>query len=212
MGTTFFTTKIPIISSTITYRLELIKKNEFCDFLNQARKLTVYIMSQILFGKDFFEKINFAKYKTEDGYEQISHFCTIFPKTVQDLEEEQYEFKAHLFQYLAENSAINPFKRNMYNVCELWRILTDFVNISSDRESIYSILKSTEEYSNNQAFHDCISMLFSAYETIPHALCTILYQTRKDEEIYSQLKKYFQHLNESFFKVDGELIKENIDN
>ena len=211
LGVSFFTNNIPTISDVITRRLDSIKRDEYVDFLTQMRFLTLHIMSQLLFGKEFFERISYARYRNPDKYVSHKHFFDVYPQISKDLEDEQFNWKSHYFPFLAQNSVIDPHKRNSYNICELWRIITEHVNISKDSGSLISILSGNNETSKMQWIHDLQALLQQAYDTIPHALCSILYLIKKNEEYYDKIKKDLKHLEYKFEKPDGNYLKSEID-
>ncbi|CAI2366723.1 unnamed protein product [Moneuplotes crassus] len=211
LGVSFFLSKMPLIASLILRRVNTIRRDELVDFLKYSQMITLEIMCHMLFGEDFQEKINYAHYRHADGYVETCSYFTLFPRILEDSEAQRDDIKAHMFQFLSKNYAIDPFKRNMYNITEMMRILTDFTNISTDKNSMYKILSNSEDYSQYEAFVECVSFLFASAETLPHAMCSILYQVRKSEQIYLKLKQDLRHLEDNFKQVDAEHLKEQLD-
>lgn len=112
------------------------------------------MMCRLLFGDDFVEKINIAKFKTKEGYVDYRHFFEIFPKVCKDISDEKYMLKTYVLEYPAKHSFVEPYATNLYNISECWRVLQDFVNNSKDQTSVYKRLANSGEVPPQQVFND----------------------------------------------------------
>ena len=161
---------------------------EFIDFTDEVKQMVLKITMKIFYGYDYFQRVNIANYKTKQGYLDYIHFMDLFPKVLNDLDEEENSIKRFLLSYPAKKWLIEPYLTNFHNVTELWRILNDFVENTDDENSTYRAVMNSGEVDKNLLFSDFLSFVISSYITLPYAIWNFMLLMKKHPEVLLKVR------------------------
>lgn len=137
------------------------------DLIPEMYKLTLIVISSILLGRDFDEKIRMMKYTHQNGEVEEMTLYKFFPLLGKDLMAALEMPLNLLFPSLIRNNIGNVNKTNMKNIQEWRATFMDFLAVTTDEESCYKqILREHPEYDMDDLFNDLQGMLFDGYETL----------------------------------------------
>lgn len=164
------------------------------NFIPLINKFTLSVISQILIGKDFDEKMKTMKYTNQDGTVNEMDFYQFFPKLGKDLMA-ALEMPLNLcFPFLIRNNIGKVNKINYNNICEFRQTLKNFLNETTDEESCYKmIMREHPDYPYEDLFNDLQGYLFDGYETLSDTFCSTLYFLNRNprclEKVRNELKE-----------------------
>mmetsp|Transcript_29469 Transcript_29469/g.29089 ORF Transcript_29469/g.29089 Transcript_29469/m.29089 type:complete len:326 (-) Transcript_29469:616-1593(-) len=137
------------------------------DFIPEMYKLTLIVISSILLGRDFDEKIRMMNYTHLNGEVEVITLYKFFPQLGKDLMAALEMPLNLLFPTLIRNNIGNVNKTNMKNIQEWRATFHDFLAVTTDEESCYKvILRDHPEYNKEDLFNDLQGFLFDGYETL----------------------------------------------
>mmetsp|Transcript_19063 Transcript_19063/g.16897 ORF Transcript_19063/g.16897 Transcript_19063/m.16897 type:complete len:326 (+) Transcript_19063:12-989(+) len=137
------------------------------DFLPTMYKMTLTVISSILLGKDFDEKIRMMTYTHTDGTSEQMDVYVFFPKLGKDLMAALEMPINLLFPTLIRNNIGKINSTNMKNIQEFRSAFQDFLDITTDEDSCYKmILRDYPQYNYKDLFNDLQGFLFDGYETL----------------------------------------------
>ena len=194
IGLNFSSRYISLMLEHAKILMDKWKEGDTIDFIPAINKLTLTVISSILMGKDFDEKMRVMKYTHLDGTEEIIDIYAFFPRLGKDLMAAiQMPFNL-LFPFLIRNNLTHVNKVNYKNIVEFRQALKDFLKATTDEESCYKqILRDIPDYDFEDLFNDLQGFLFDGYETLSDCFCRTLYFLNKYPEcgtkVRAELKK-----------------------
>jgi len=149
------------------------KEGDQHNFIPAINKLTLTVISSILMGKDFDEKMRKLTYTSLDGTTKIVDIYYFFPILGRDLMDALQKPINLLFPVLIRKNLGKINKVNYANICEFRQALKDFLFASTDSDSCYAQIKRDyPEYSFEDLFNDLMGFLFDGYETLSECFST----------------------------------------
>jgi len=137
------------------------------DFIPAMYKMTLTVISSILIGKDFDEKMRIMNYTNLDGTITKMDIYKFFPQLGKDLMAALEMPMNLLFPTLVRNNIGHVNKTNMKNIQEFRQTFQDFLDITTDEDSCYKmILRDYPDYKYEDLFNDLQGFLFDGYETL----------------------------------------------
>lgn len=94
-----------------------------------------------------------------------------------------------IFPWLVSYDIGRTNKINTDNSNEIARVLREFLERSTDLDSVYSRVLKAGAASKEEVFADIMSFLFGGHETISRALTTAMYVIKKFPDVTSRLRK-----------------------
>lgn len=158
-------------------------------FEEEVSKMTFSIVTAILFGSDFNEKVGVCEYIDTKGATSVMKFDEFYPKLVEDLMKTLANPVGILFPVTVDYNLCEPFKTNQKNISELWRVLSTYFKESSDRSSVYHKIIGEHGISEAEAFRDIISLLFAGHDTTAHSFVSAVYFLKKNPSTYTKVKE-----------------------
>ena len=223
LSTNFCSTHIETILNAIDTKIDQIEVGDHVNF-NDILKMTSFsIMCKILFGSDFEEnKPNGLYINPETFEESYLGFDEMYYKISRDELRFYTGTVGNLLPTLAYNNLINPFRTSQKNINEARRVILEFCRNSSDKKSIFNVLKSRSSaefkesdevnqdwISDEECVMDAMLMLFAGYDSVSYSIISLLYQLKMNP---SKLEKLKMALEESrIFEVDKLELNERKD-
>jgi cytochrome P450 len=160
------------------------------NFIPAMYKLTLTVISSILIGKDFDEKMRLMTYTYLDGTQESMDIYSFFPKLGKDLMAALEMPINLLFPTLIRNNIGNVNKTNMKNIQEFRQAFKDFLNVTEDENSCYKLIKREfPDYDDEDLFNDLQGFLFDGYETLADTFCTTVYFMSKHPHLLEKVRK-----------------------
>ena len=143
LSTNFCSTHIETILNAIDTKIDQIEVGDHVNF-NDILKMTSFsIMCKILFGSDFEENKPKGLYINPETFEEsYLGFDEMYYKISRDELRFYTGTVGNLLPTLAYNNLINPFRTSQKNINEARRVILEFCRNSSDKKSIFNVLKS----------------------------------------------------------------------
>jgi cytochrome P450 len=205
IGLNFSSRYINLMIEKSKILMDTWKDGDHFDFIPQVYKLTLNVISCILMGKDFNEKMPLIKYTHLDGREETMDFYTIFPRLGKDLMAAMQIPYNLLFPTLIRNNIFHVNQVNYKNIQAYRDAVKQFLKTTTDEESCYKqIMKEHPDYDFEEMFNDLQGFLFDGYETISDTFCTTLYFLKQNEEAE---KKTRDELKKLGFTSDNKLVE-----
>ena len=153
----------------------------------ELNKITLRIISKILFGRDF-NNINKCTYiSPKDHSVQELSFEDCYFKYAKEGFEAQFSLIGNMLPAVANSGIIDPFKTINQNKQTLEAALEDFWKCSTDPSSTYNRVKASSVFSEFDLFKDMVSLLYAAYDTSSHGIGSTLYFLHKYPETLGKL-------------------------
>ena len=191
---------IGMMLQTVDKHIDQLKVGDLVNFSQIVKNTSLMIMCKILFGEDIEDNMPTGLYIDPETFEQ-SHmrFDEMYPKVTADEFRYYTGFVANFFPTLAYNNLINPHKTSRKNIDECTRIIREFCQKSTDKDSVYNLLKSynssgKDMISEEEHIMDVMVMLFAGFDTSSYAIISLLYQLKMNPD---KLEKLRRELDES---------------
>jgi len=124
---------IPCILDAIGSKVKQWKVGKSYDLLDEIADATFTIISVILFGKNVHEEIGDMEYvNIKTGEIEKLKFNKFFTQLSGDVMSVRFNFKTVFLPFLYDYDLTSPFNTNKRNILEMWRVLRDYLNKSSD--------------------------------------------------------------------------------
>ena len=180
---------IPLMHEITMKKRETMKMKREVNFLSEMINLTVEIFANILFGNDVGSLLEIPHpYETPEG--TVSHIPILeyFGKIGQDLINEFYNPLTMILPIVSDYEFIDPYKKNRRNFLVYQNALKKMAENSQDKSSLWSQMKSMNEFTQVEIFWDLQLFLLGGGVTSSHSLVTILYYLKK----YPSIKEKFE--------------------
>lgn len=159
------------------------------DFIPTMYKLTLTVISSILLGNDFDEKMRIMTYTHLDGTQEQMDIYKFFPRLGKDLMAALEMPINLLFPFLIRKNIGNVNKTNMKNITEFRNTFQDFLDITTDENSCFKIIKRDfPDYNDADLFNDLQGFLFDGYETLADTICTTVYFLGRNPEVLKKVR------------------------
>lgn len=122
-----------------------------------------------------------------------------------------YSLSSMLFPILNRRNLFKPHPINMANCRELRRVLTEFLDSSSDKDSVYSQIKNSGNFTEEELVVDILTFLMAGHETSSITVISTLYFLHKFPETLSKLKKELENFPVHRGDFDKELYSKLLD-
>ena len=180
IGLNFASRYISLMLEHAKILMDQWKVGDEFNFIPIIYKLTLRVISCILLGKDFDEKMKQMVYTNYDGTTETYDFYTFFPRLGKDLMATAQKPLNLLFPTLIRNNIMHENKVNYKNILAFRQALKDFLSVTSDTESCYrQIQREYPEYNSEDLFNDLQGFLFDGYETLSDCICTTIFFLKK---------------------------------
>ena len=204
MGINFASQYIPMIIQTVDNWARDVKFNVSLNLSNEMGKITFRIITKILFGKDI-DKLGSINYVSPfDGREEKLRLEDFYSKIGYDQFRAYLSPKGKIFGFLANLNLVEPYKTNSRNIQELCKVLRNFVNVSTDKESVYQKIISLNTLDIEDVFKDMVFLLFAGFDTTSKAVSSTLYLLKKYPETMKKLKSALDTSGILKLKFDDE--------
>ena len=154
IGINFASRYIPTMIECLHKQMKKWKLNTELDFSSEISQATFNVMAIILFGNDFHDTIGKPKYTHLDGKTEDLEFCEFMNRIGGDLVKGYYSLGSMIFPILNSKNLCKPHTINIKNCAELRRVLNEFLDTTKDSESVYSQIKSIQDYDSNELLVD----------------------------------------------------------
>jgi cytochrome P450 len=170
--------------------LDKVERNVEVNMMPKLGKITFSIMAKILYGDDTEEVLNRpVQYENAKGVIEEISFDDLYYKVTYDLIMEFFHPIAILFPILDQKLLCNPFKRNYNNLITMKNTMRTLIAESKDKNSVLSILKGMNEFSEEDIFNDLILFMAAGTETSSHVLTSAMYFLKKYPDVFNKLKQ-----------------------
>ena len=186
---------IGMMLQTVDKNIDQLKVGDLVNFNQIVKNTSLMIMCKILFGLDFEDNMPAGNYINPDTFEQSKlKFDELFSKVVADEFTYYTGFVANFFPTLAYNNLINPHKTSQKNIDECRKVIQEFCQNSTDKDSVYNLLKSSnsseeDSMSEKDCIMDLMVMLFTGFDTTSYAVISSLYQLKMNPDKLEKLRK-----------------------
>ena len=213
---------IPMVIEKLDALSESWKENEFINFSHEITSLTFDIITMILFGKDVRTKIGQINYTKTNGEIVQYDLMHYFHELVEDLEITSFQPINKVFPFLEAYELTVAHKALKSNIENLWSVLLDYLNHSDDKESVYHKIMSKFQSSNftdvknvvydaKLVLMDMITFYIAGYDPISHALCSLLYNIKKNDHVFNKLSEEITEKYHIKDKHDYKSIRNTLD-
>ena len=199
--------------SKIESKITSWKENQWLNLNEELSDSTLDIMSSIIFAKNINEKIGSFTYIKPNGNEVQLEYIKMFKQVIQDNLKSAINPLTFLLPFLEKYSLCKPFTTIKKNSIELRNKLQKFLDDNPDESSVYEQLVSEYKVDKTQALYDIIILSFAGYDTVSHAICSVIYYMKANPKSLEKLKSEFDKIginqHSDFSKSE---VKEKIQN
>ena len=190
IGINFCSKYIPMMIKTIDKVLQSCPLNKEIDLTHIFTSTTFEIITKIFFGQDITDKMDKIEYVCPiSGKKSMLKFQEFYPKIAVDEFEAYIDPKGKIIPFLAKYKLIEPFKTNARNVRTCYKALSDYLDTSLDKDSVYYILYSSGKFTKHECVMDALMMLFAGFDTSSHLLSATINLLKKNPEKHAKLMK-----------------------
>ena len=187
IGLNYSSRYISLIVENAKTQMDKWKEGSTINLIESINKITLTVISSIILGRDFDEKMKLMKYTNLDGSEEMLDFYSFFPRLSNSLIRAVQIPINLLFPFLIKSNLTRINKINFKNILAFRQGLKDFLCVTTDFESWYKqILSEHPEYNYEDLFKDLQGFLFDGYETMSKCFCSTVYFLQKWH--HSQIK------------------------
>ena len=187
IGLNYASRYIPKMIESMTSLIDKWKEGEWMNLNKEISDMTFDIICSILFGMDINDKIETCNHLSLDGTITQMKFAEFFPRIIEDIMQSVQLPLGLMFPFLIDYDLIEPFKTIQKNADECRRVVNNFLETSSDKQSVFRKLVDEHGISEDEALQDIIALLFAGHDTTSHGIVSALYFLKKNPEVYQKL-------------------------
>jgi cytochrome P450 len=160
------------------------------DFQHEMSGITFNIFCKVLFGNDVQNLIDQTlPFDIGDGSTKEISMQEYFIRNCNDYLEEYYNPLATMFPILSSKGLYKQFGINDKNYLTFCNAMRDMLKKSKDKDSIFSLIRESGEFSEEDIFADLLGFMFAGTETSSHSLTAAFYYLKKHPHVLAKVKK-----------------------
>jgi cytochrome P450 len=190
IGLNFASKYIPLMLKKMSKYSGIWKEGEWIDFGKEIKCVTFEIITEILFGQEVKDKIGKIRYKDFNGKVTEKDLQDFFMTLSIDTFKAASSIKSVMFPFLIHNNWLAPNNIVHENWQILWTKLRSFLSTPSQdgHKSVYAqVLEMDKSIDKELLMKDMILFYFAGHDTSSHALSSLLYFSRKSQQVYDKL-------------------------
>ena len=175
LGINFASQYIELMINTVDNWAKNLPADKVLDIGFEMSRVTFRIISKILFGRDLDKMKKWVYISPFEGYREEMSFEDWYLKYSKDELLIFMSPKRALLPFMYKNRLINPFKASRNNKISIDQTLREFLDSSTDDQSIYRQVLNSGKFTKEEVFYDTELLLFAGFDTSSHGITSMIY-------------------------------------